>query len=80
MESKQVRMVDVTPKEETERQAVAKAEEARGPGRTVLFHFEQKGVNAHTANGSFTYDTPEMAQKAAERMNLQDKFNDVRIV
>jgi len=55
-------------------------EEKRGAGRTVLFHFEHKGLNAHTADGSFTYDTPELAQKQAERMNLSDKFTNVKIV
>ena len=62
------------------RRKAQEAEAKRGAGRTVLFHFEQKGFNAHVAEGSFTYDTPEQAQKSAERMILQDKFSDVRIV
>ena len=65
------------------REARRKAQEAeakRGAGRTVLFHFEQKGFNAHVADGSFTYDTPEQAQKSAERMNLSDHYTNVRIV
>jgi hypothetical protein len=59
----------------------AKAEEdKRGPGRTVIFHYEYKGLNAHVADGSFTYDTPEFAQKMAEKMMLSDHYSDVKIV
>jgi hypothetical protein len=72
--------MDTYHRRKAKRQAAAKAEEARGPGRTIIFHFEQTGFNAHVADGKFTYDTPEGAKRAAESMRKQPGFTKVEIV
>ena len=47
--------------------------------KTVVFDFEQKGFNAHTAHGEFTYDTTENAMAAAERLEKTDGYSNVRL-
>jgi uncharacterized protein YxeA len=45
----------------------------------VTFHFEQKGFNAHTADGKFTYDNLEGALKSAKGMMAQEGFSNVKV-
>jgi hypothetical protein len=47
---------------------------------TVLFHFEQKGINAHVAKGSFTFETPEQAQKFKETIVNKEGYTNIRII
>lgn len=46
---------------------------------TVTFKFTQTGFNAHTAEGTFTYRTPEQAQQAAERLRKTRGYTNVKV-
>ena len=46
-------------------------------GTTIIFEFEQKGFNAHAAEGKFTYSSPDNAKKAAADMLKNPAFKKV---
>jgi len=52
----------------------------REPKRTVKFNFEQKGFNAHTAEGEFTYDTETQAKEAVERFRKLKGYSNIRLL
>jgi hypothetical protein len=50
------------------------------PKKTVKFNFEQKGFNAHTAEGEFTYDTEAEARESVERLKTAKGFSNIRLL
>lgn len=73
--AKRLPHMDTYHARKAERKAAAKAEEARGLGRTVTFHYDETGFD-----GRFIYDTPALAQTAAKRMRKRGGFSNVEIV
>jgi hypothetical protein len=59
---------------------VEKLKNLKEKDTTVKFHFEQKGFNAHTGDGVFTYDTPEHALQAVEDMKNKIGFTNIEII
>ena len=51
----------------------------RSTGAVIRFNFKQTGFNAHTAEGTFTYETHEGAYRAAENMRSKPGYSNLRL-